>query len=75
LREREQIITMAFGAGRALTTPLAVINFILYLIAACLAGWALNKYIDGGGYGNGSLAELNQLLLQTPELLRYSVQI
>ncbi len=66
---------MAFGVGRALTTPLAVINFILYLIAACLAGWALNKYIDDGGFGNGSLAELNQLLLQTPELLRYSVQI
>ncbi len=66
---------MAFGVGRALTTPLAVINFILYLIAAILAGWALNKYIDDGSYGNGSLAELNQLLLQTPELLRYSVQI
>jgi hypothetical protein len=63
---------MAFGVGRALTTPLAVINFILYLITACLAGWALNKYIDGGGLGN---AEVNQLLLQTPELLRYSVQI
>jgi hypothetical protein len=66
---------MAFGVGRALTTPLAVLNFILYLIAAALAGWALNKYIDGAGFGNRSLAELNQLLLQTPELLRYSVQI
>ncbi|CAK9251484.1 unnamed protein product [Sphagnum jensenii] len=45
---------MAFGVGRALTTPLAVINFILYLIAAALAGWALNKYIDGSGVGNAA---------------------
>ncbi|KAH9567859.1 hypothetical protein CY35_03G047800 [Sphagnum magellanicum] len=45
---------MAFGVGRALTTPLAVINFILYLIAAILAGWALNKYIDDGSYGNAA---------------------
>ena len=37
---------MAFGIGRALATPLLVINFILYLIAACLAGWALNRNFD-----------------------------
>ncbi|CAM6030510.1 unnamed protein product [Sphagnum balticum] len=42
---------MAFGVGRALTTPLAVLNFILYLISACLAGWALNRYIDSGSSG------------------------
>jgi hypothetical protein len=42
---------MAFGVGRALTTPLAVLNFILYLISACLAGWALNRYIDYGSSG------------------------
>ncbi len=37
---------MAFGLGRGLSTPLMVINFILYLIAAALAGWALNRNID-----------------------------
>jgi hypothetical protein len=42
---------MAFGLGRALTTHLAVLNFILYLISACLAGWALNRYIDSGSSG------------------------
>ncbi len=42
---------MAFGVGRALTTPLAVLNFILYLISASLAGWALNRYIDSGSSG------------------------
>lgn len=38
---------MAFGVGRALTAPLAVINFILYLISIILAGWAINKSIEG----------------------------
>jgi hypothetical protein len=38
---------MAFGVGRALTAPLAVINFILYLISIVLAGWAINKSIEG----------------------------
>jgi hypothetical protein len=38
---------MAFGVGRALTAPLAVINFILYLISIVLAGWAINKAIEG----------------------------
>jgi hypothetical protein len=41
------IINMAFGVGRALTAPLAVINFILYLISIILAGWAINKSIEG----------------------------
>jgi hypothetical protein len=41
---------MAFGIGRGLSTPLLVINFILYLVAACLAGWALNRDIDSS-YG------------------------
>ncbi|KAH9550666.1 hypothetical protein CY35_10G083300 [Sphagnum magellanicum] len=49
---------MAFGLGRGLSTPLMVINFILYLISAALAGWALNRNIDStygtAGYvGNG----------------------
>jgi hypothetical protein len=39
---------MAFGLGRGLSTPLMVINFILYLIAAALAGWALNRNINAG---------------------------
>jgi hypothetical protein len=37
---------MAMEVGRGLTLPLLVLNFCLYLIAACLAGWALNKNID-----------------------------
>jgi hypothetical protein len=37
---------MAFGLGRGLSTPLVVINFILYLIAAALAGWALNRTMN-----------------------------
>lgn len=47
------------GLGRGLATPLLVINFCLYLIAACLAGWALNRNFDAqigqgeGGVGNG----------------------
>jgi hypothetical protein len=52
---------MAFGIGRGLTTPLLVINFILYLVAACLAGWALNRDIDssnGTAYSVGTA--LNQ---------------
>ncbi|KAH8938962.1 hypothetical protein BDL97_15G011400 [Sphagnum fallax] len=50
---------MAFGIGRGLTTPLLVINFILYLIAAALAGWALNRDIDssnGTAYSVGNAA-------------------
>jgi len=39
---------MAFGIGRALTAPLAVLNFILYFIAACLAGSVLNHNLDHG---------------------------
>jgi hypothetical protein len=42
---------MAFGVGRCLSTPLMVINFIFYFIAACLAGWALNRLIDGSYIG------------------------
>jgi hypothetical protein len=38
---------MAFGLGRGLTAPLAVINFILYVISACLAGSILNHNLDG----------------------------
>jgi len=45
---------MAFGIGRALTAPLAVLNFILYFIAAALAGSLLNHYLDNkGNLGNG----------------------
>lgn len=36
------------GLGRGLATPLLVINFCLYLIAACFAGWALNRNFDAG---------------------------
>ncbi len=44
---------MAFGNGRGLGSPLLTINFILYVIAACLAGWALNRNIDAS-LGNGA---------------------
>jgi hypothetical protein len=36
------------GLGRGLA-----INFCLYLIAACLAGWALNRIFDHGIGGVG----------------------
>jgi hypothetical protein len=44
---------MAFGNGRGSGSPLLTINFILYVIAACLAGWALNRNIDTS-LGNGA---------------------
>ncbi|KAG0565449.1 hypothetical protein KC19_8G191000 [Ceratodon purpureus] len=44
------------GLGRGLATPLLVINFCLYLIAACFAGWALNRNFDAGiGRGEGGV--------------------
>ncbi|KAG0609466.1 hypothetical protein M758_8G186300 [Ceratodon purpureus] len=44
------------GLGRGLATPLLVINFCLYLIAAILAGWALNRNFDAGiGRGEGGV--------------------
>jgi len=39
---------MAFGISRAMVTPLLVINFILYLISAAIAGSLLNKAFDNG---------------------------
>lgn len=45
---------MAFGIGRAMVMPLLVINFALYLIAASLAGWALNRNFDGAA-GEGTV--------------------
>jgi hypothetical protein len=50
---------MAFGLGRGLSTPLMVINFILYLIAAALAGWALNRIMNEGvGIGEGPVGNV-----------------
>lgn len=44
------------GLGRGLATPLLVINFVLYLIAAILAGWALNRNFDAQrGTGEGAV--------------------
>ncbi len=37
---------MAFGVGRGMTAPLVVINFILYVISACLSGSILNRNLD-----------------------------
>ncbi|KAF9618269.1 hypothetical protein IFM89_000904 [Coptis chinensis] len=39
---------MAFGTtGRSLMGPLLAINFVIYLIVLGLAGWSLDKYING----------------------------
>lgn len=39
---------MAVGnGGRSLMGPLLVVNFVVYLILLGLAGWSLDKYIDG----------------------------
>jgi predicted membrane protein len=44
------------GLGRGLATPLLLINFCLYLIAAGLAGWALNRNFDANnGQGEGAV--------------------
>jgi hypothetical protein len=54
---------MAFGLGRGLSTPLIVINFILYLIAAALAGWALNRNINASvGTGEGPVGTFSETL-------------
>ena len=44
---------MAFTVCRAIVTPLLCLNFSLYMIAAALAGWALNETINHGGNWNG----------------------
>jgi hypothetical protein len=47
------------GLGRGLATPLLVINFCLYLIAAILAGWALNRNFDAPlGRGEGAVGNV-----------------
>ncbi|CAL5324850.1 unnamed protein product [Camellia sinensis] len=39
---------MAIGrAGRSLMGPLLIVNFVVYLILLGLAGWSLDKYING----------------------------
>ncbi|KZV53870.1 hypothetical protein F511_00136 [Dorcoceras hygrometricum] len=39
---------MAIGnGGRRLMGPLLTVNFVVYLIVVGLAGWSLDKYIDG----------------------------
>lgn len=44
------------GVGRGMATPLLAINFILYLVAACFAGWALNRNFDAAdGTGKGAV--------------------
>jgi hypothetical protein len=46
---------MAFGIGRGLLAPLVVINFILYVISAAIAGSLLNKGLDHGfSFGNSA---------------------
>lgn len=51
---------MAFGIGRSLSAPMLVINFLLYLIAACLAGWALNRNMGATvGLGGGPVGKFS----------------
>ncbi|KAI8031239.1 Membrane protein PM19L [Camellia lanceoleosa] len=39
---------MAIGrAGRSLMGPLLIVNFVVYLILLGLAGWSLDKYVNG----------------------------
>lgn len=50
---------MAFSIGRSLSAPLLVINFLLYLISACLAGWALNRNMSATiGVGAGPVGNI-----------------
>jgi hypothetical protein len=49
-----KLVAMAFGIGRAMITPLMVINFILYFISACLAGSILNRNFDGRTVGESA---------------------
>jgi len=60
---------MAMEVGRGLTLPLLVLNFCLYLIAACLAGWALNKNIDSS---IGSSYYVGRIFLPHPFILSSS---
>lgn len=49
---------MAIGIGRSLSAPLLVINFMLYLVSACLAGWALNRNLGATiGIGAGPIGK------------------
>jgi hypothetical protein len=62
---------MAMEVGRGLTLPLLVLNFCLYLIAACLAGWALNKNIDSS---IGSSYYVGRIFLPHPLSSAHQVQ-
>jgi hypothetical protein len=35
------------GAGRAMIAPLALLNFCMFMIVCGIAGWAINRLIDG----------------------------
>ncbi|CAM6051863.1 unnamed protein product [Sphagnum compactum] len=45
---------MALGTGKCLHVPLLVINFIFYFISACIAGWGINKFMNGDSIGNSA---------------------
>ena len=47
-RDLRSFAAMAFGAGRAIHAPFSGLNFILYFIAAAIAGSLLNHNFDGG---------------------------
>lgn len=47
---------MAFGVARALAIPMLIINFVLYFVTACFAGWALNRNFDSNNkYGENEI--------------------
>ena len=46
------------SVGRGLTSPLLTINFILCLVGAALAGWALNRNLDASrSQGEGAVGK------------------
>jgi hypothetical protein len=42
---------MASGNVKWYHVPTLVINFILYIMSACIAGWGINKLMNGDSIG------------------------
>jgi hypothetical protein len=45
---------MAFGKGKCFHVHFLVINFIFYFMSACIAGWGINKFMNGDSIGNSA---------------------
>ena len=51
-------VPAAMAIGRSLSAPLLAINLMLYIISACLAGWALNRNMGATvGLGGGPVGK------------------